>query len=277
MRRWGTYVGLFLVLTLMVAAGNALSQQAVTAQLTITNQNCRGGVQIAQFTWLKGSVPFAINLKVPPVNVAVGSSEQLSFELKDTPTAVNLQGTLEQEIPLDVTAPVGTTTQYECGLITLSLVGQTPPTTTPPGTTAPSGKAGLTQGMTPEQVAQALQLNGLAVRTEGDQNNPKLNDVNDPMLLGAQAPLSARLIFASSVTNTLRAVLSWDQPANDLDLLVIGIGGSSCFQLNPAGLLAELCDRAPFGPAFSPFGVFAVVVINWSFTNTQAYVLSLAG
>jgi len=253
-------VVLAILLVSLSVADTTLSQESVVkASLQVSNDRCKGGVQISQIVFLKTFIPIHIQILAPPIEVAVGTTKEFLFELKDTPTSASIKGTIERQRPLDVDVPVGKT-EYPCGIIQLSLVGAPPP---------PSEKP-IVPGQSLEQVLQTLQLRGVSTRIEGSQDKPKLSDVSEPMLLRAIAGSSAQLIWISS-PGTLRSVITWDNPAVDLDLIVFGFPGGFCFQLSPPGILAETCDR----PTPVPGMVFAVLIINWSLTP-QAYVLSLS-
>ncbi|HED03800.1 MAG TPA: hypothetical protein ENI60_03415 [Candidatus Fraserbacteria bacterium] len=266
-----------LVLLLLVALGSgvALTQQSQSGQATVKISNiCQESTLSISQLLLSG--PSFKSLKIiSGVALKPGGSASFNFNVSGTPTALTVVGAVDQRSFTSTFSPLalGSSQQDQSHCLQIFVTasgtgGQQPPPS--------QGKNGIVPGESLAQVQQLLQLRGIAIRTEGSQNKPKLSDVNDPMLLRALPPLNAQLIFVSSGTLTLRSLIAWDRPSTDLDLLVFGIGGSFCFQLNPAGILGEFCDRVPFGPVVSPIGVFAVLVINWS-PVTQAFVLSLAG
>ena len=116
----------------------------------------------------------------------------------------------------------------------------------------------------------------MTVKEKGNEAEPGFNfDPDDPMLIGSLGPFSATLMFVTSFSGTLRSVLTWDNPAVDLDLIIFGIGGTVCWKITPAGVLSELCDRAPWAPVFSPIGIFGVFIINFS-PSYQAYVRGMS-
>lgn len=262
MKRYIVIAGVVAVLFVSLSVADTMlpQQQVVKASLLVTNASCKGGVQISQIAFLKAALPIAIQIFSPPAEVPINTRREFVFELKDTPTSASIKGTIEREKPLDVNAAVGTT-QYPCGTIQLSLSGGQPP-----------GQKPIAPGQSLDQVLQVLKGLGFSIRQEGSKDKPKLGDVSEPMLVRAIAGLSAHVVFVSA-PGSLRSVITWDQPALDLDLIVFGLPGGFCFQLNAAGVLSETCDRPPSGPVLG--AVFAVVIINWSPTP-QAYVLSLS-
>jgi len=267
-------VALVLLLALTLGVGVAVTQQQTQSQATvqITNTCSQSTLTISAIV-LAGPSSKSTQL-VFGVALKPGDSKTFTLNVVETPTMLQVAGAVDQRSFVSTFSPLAIgspqTDRENCLQVLVNVSGGTgqPPTQ--------GGKSGLTAGQTADQVLQQLQLGGLSVRQQGSQSKPKLSDANDPLLLNALSPLSAQLIWVSSSSGTLSSVLTWDQPAVDLDLIVIGIAGTGCFELNPAGILAEICDRAPFGPVISPLGVFAVFIINWS-ASTQAFVLSLAG
>jgi len=75
--RWGV---LGLALVLMVAVGYGQAQQSTVQTIVqVSNDNCRGGVQISQFTFFKGSNLLAMKLFAPATEIAYQETRQ--FEL----------------------------------------------------------------------------------------------------------------------------------------------------------------------------------------------------
>lgn len=266
-------VALVLLLSVALGAGVAVTQQS-QGQATVGVMNIcdRSTLSLAQLI-LIGQSTKSIQI-VFGVSLKAGESKTFDFTINETPTQLQVVGTVDGRAftslfsPLTIGSPQ--TDKENCLQVLVNFSGAgtgQPPT---------GGKNGLTPGQSFDQVLQTLQTSGFTVSTEGSQTKPKLSDANDPMLIRALPPLNAQLLFVASATLTLRSVITWDRPAVDLDLIVIGIAGSFCFQLSGSGILAETCDRAPSGPVFSALGVFAVFIINWS-PSTQAFVLSLAG
>lgn len=267
-------VALVLLLTVALGAGVAVTQQSQgQATVQVTNICDRSTLNLAQLI-LIGQSTKSIQI-VFGVSLKAGESKTFDFTINETPTQLQVVGMVDQRAftslfsPLTIGSPQ--TDKENCLQVLVNVSGTgtgQPPTQ--------GGKNGINPGQSFDQVLQTLQASGFTVSTEGSQTKPKLSDANDPMLIRALPPLNAQLLFVASATLTLRSVITWDRPAVDLDLIVIGIAGSFCFQLSGSGILAETCDRAPSGPVFSPLGVFAVFIINWS-PSTQAFVLSLAG
>jgi len=275
--RWGV---LGLALALMVAVGYGQAQQStVEVVVQVSNDSCRGGVQIAQFTFLKGSALLAVRLVTPPIEVAYQETRQFKFELNDTPTAVNLRGTIGGQQPLDVTAPVGTT-EYECGVIELIVPGGTAPTE---GPQLPPELGGITPGMSPQQAISRLQANGFDLAVQGSEAEPKFGNVADPLIVGALGPGPLMGIgYWASGPGQLRSAVIFDRPAANMVLLVLSNMGGFCFSITPVGGgLTLFCDRpAAFAPATTfgggpvPGTVFLILVLKIG-GPTQPFVLSL--
>jgi len=256
---------LLLGLGLVSSSSGASADQQVEVTISFTNVCESATLTIQQIVLSAGK---SIDITFTSLPVRPGETVDFTRQLAFTPQRLGLSGTLDGQ-PFSVAfepLPVGTPVrdQGEVGgclevLVTLSGGPEEQP-----------GKKPISEGQSLQQVLQLLQLRGVSIRTEGSQTKPKLSDVSDPMLLRAIPGFSAQLIWVSS-PGTLRSVIAWDDPSVDLDLLVFGFG--ACFQLTPPGVLAEVCDRAPFGPV--PGTIFAVLVINWS-PVPQAYVLSLS-
>jgi hypothetical protein len=265
-------VALVLLLTVALGAGVAETQQSQgQATVQVTNNCDRGTLSLSQLV-LSGPSTKSIQIVIG-VALQPGQSKSFDFTINETPTQLLVVGAVDQRSFNSVFSPLtigkAQTDQANCLQVLVTFGGGTQP---PPE----GGKNGITPGEGVDQLLLTLQAHGVSVHQQGSQSKPKLGDAHDPMLLNALPPLSAQLIWVSSSSGTLSSVLTWDQPLVDLDLIVIGIGGSFCFALTPPGILAETCDRVPFGPVVSPIGVFAVFIINWS-PSTQAFVLSLAG
>jgi len=278
-RRWGV-LGLALVLMVAVGLGQA-QQSTVQVFVQVSNEGCRGGVQIAQFTFIKGSALLAVRLVTPPIEVAYQETRQFEFELNDTPTAVNLRGTIGGQQPLDVTAPVGTT-EYECGVIELIVPGEEPEPTE--GPELPPELGGIAPGMSPQQVISRLQLNGFDLEVQGSEAEPKLSDVSDPLMIGALGPGLTGVGYWVSGPGQLRAVVLGDRPGTNMVLLVVSNFAGFCLSLTPpGGGLTLFCDRpAAFAPLTTigggpvPGTVFLVLVLKIG-GSTQPFVLSLSG
>lgn len=276
-RSWGV---LGLVLALMVAVGYG-QQSTVEALVQVSNEGCRGGVQIAQFTFIKGSALLAVRLVTPPIEVAYHETRQFKFELSDTPTAVNLRGTIGGQQPLDVTAPVGTT-EYECGVIELTIPGEEAGPSE--GPQLPPELGGIAPGMSPQQAISRLQANGFDLVVQGSEAEPKLSDVSDPLMIGALGPGLTGIGYWVSGPGQLRAAVLGDRPMTNMVLLVVSNFAGFCLSLTPAGGgLALFCDRpAAFAPVTTigggpvPGTVFLILVLKIG-GPTQPFVLSLAG
>jgi hypothetical protein len=261
-------LSLLLLIGLTVTSGGA--QQQVEVVISFTNVCEEISITIQQIVLAAGR---SIDISFLTLQINPGETVDFTRQLAFTPERMGLQGTFDgQSFSLTVDPlPIGTPfrDQGEVGGCLEMLVvvsgGEQPPT-------PPPGEKPIAPGQSLEQVIEVLQAMGINVRQEGSQTSPKLPNVDDPMLLRAIAGLSAQLLWVSA-PGSLRSVISWDNPAVDLDLIVFAFPFGFCFQLNPAGLLAEICDRPPFGPV--PGAVFAVLIINWSLTP-QAYVLALS-
>jgi hypothetical protein len=261
-------VGLvFLILTGLVLGG-AAQQQEVMATLEITNI-CKEDLTISAITFTKDFMPIFTQLIIPPASIPPRGTRTFGpYELKTTPNDLTLKGYLAGR-PFSITImPLLPNTPYtykeQCLQVIAYFEVEVPP--------QPEVKP-YREGMSLEDVKTTLLAKGISIREKGTQAEPGFNfDPDDPMLIGALAPFSATLMFVTS-PGTLRAVLTWDNPTVDLDLIIFGIGGTWCWQIAPAGILAELCDRPPQAPVWSPMGVFAVFIINLS-PSFQAYVLT---
>jgi hypothetical protein len=261
-------VGLIALLGSGLASSNALTQQQ-QVQLTVSISNvCRENTLTITLIQFSSSNNLDVNITVIQINP--GETKDFAKTLAFTPTALTISGAVGQtafKVTFDPLKLNTTLTDNGEARGCLQLIVKTGTGgTTPP----PTGQKPIAEGQSLNQVLAAIQGMGVSVSQEGSESNPKLPNVNDPMLLRVISGFSAQLLFVTA-PGTLRSVITWDRPAVDLDLLVFGFG--FCFQLNPAGVLAEICDRAPFGPV--PGVVFAVLIINWSATPT-AYVLSLS-
>jgi hypothetical protein len=265
---------LFIGLIALLASGFATSsaqtqQQQVSLTVAISNVCTGNTVLTIQAIQLSNSSG-ASSLQLFPLGeqIQAGQTKEFPKTLNFTPTILTLVGLINQtpfSVKFDPLALNTTLRDDGAARGCLQVVVKT----ATGGTTQP-GEKPVREGQNLDQVLAALQTLGVSVSTEGSQANPKFPDVDDPMLLRVIGGLSAQLLFVSA-PGTLRSVITWDRPAVDLDLIVLGFG--FCFQLTPPGVLAETCDRAPFGPV--PGVVFAVLIINWSATAT-AYVLSLS-
>jgi hypothetical protein len=270
--RWLT-LGVALLFSFGLISSNALTQgQQVTVTLTFTNICEDTLLTLTQIVLQSG---LSLHISVERIELPPGQSYELTRELSFTPRTLTVVGFVDREEfkvtfdPLIYNQPFRDQGEARgCLQIFATLSGgETPPPTAPPTEAKP-----IVPGQNLNQVLATLQARGMSVRQEGSQSNPKLGDVSDPMLLRAISGFSAQLLWVSA-PGTLRSVITWDNPSVDLDLIVFGFPFGFCFQLNPAGILAETCDRAPFGPVSGT--VFAVLVINWS-PLPQAYVLSLS-
>ncbi len=263
---WITLLGLGLI------APGALTQgQQVEVTLRFRNVCEDARFAIQQIAFVAGR-----SLDLSIVSLVLGPGETVEFrrELSFVPERLGVSGTFNNQTfsvefaPLPTERPVRDGGEVG-GCLEVFAVLEGTATQPPPGQ-PPSGPKPIAPGQSLQQVLLALQAQGFQIRQEGSEANPKLRDLNDPMFLRAIPGFHVQVLWVSA-PGTLRSVITWDNPAVDLDLLVFGFG--ACFQLTPPGVLAELCDRAPSAPV--PGVVFAVVIINWS-PLPQAYVLSLS-
>ncbi len=268
--RWLT-LGAALLLSFGLISSNALtqSQQQVTVTLTFTNV-CDAYLVLTQIVLQSG---LSVHVSIQRIELPYNQPVELTYQLAFTPQTLTIVGTMNGQDfkavidPLPYNEPFRVKETDGCLQVLATLAGEEVPPSPPPPTEKP-----ITPGMDLNSVLAVLQAQGVSVRQEGSQTSPKLGDVSDPMLLRAISGFSAQLLWVSA-PGTLRSVITWDNPAVDLDLIVFGLPFGFCFQLNPAGILAEVCDRPPFGPVSGT--VFAVLIINWS-PLPQAYVLSLS-
>lgn len=290
MKRSRLWLLVGLVGALMMGLGyGPLAQQVISATAAISNLSCRGGVQIVQLVWLQHQTPIATQIFTPPVVIPFEAKREFKFELRGTPTALQVRGafvvTAGQATALELIVPVGQETKYECGTILATVAGQQPqPPTGQP--TLPPGLPPLTPGMTPQQLISALQAAGATVEVQGSQDKPKIGNADDPLVLGALGPgLQAIGYWVSSGTGQLRAAVMYDRPATSVVLWVVGIPTlATCFSVPPpGGGLTVFCDRPAFFAPFTTFNggpvpgvVFFVLVIKVG-GPTMPFVLSLAG
>jgi len=275
-RSWGV---LILALAVLFAFGYGQAQQPVQAVVIVSNEVCKGGVQLVQFVFLRDGVPFAIKLFAPAVEIGLGERQEFSFELAERPTAVNIRGMIEQQRPLDVTAPLGVT-EYECGLIEFLIVGEEVPPEEPQ---LPPELRGISPGMTPQQILALLQARGFELVIQGSEAQPKISDVDDPLIIGALGPaILTGVGYWVSGPGQLRAAVLTDRPGTNMVLLVISNLGL-CFSLTPpGGGVALFCDRpAAFAPVTTfgggpvPGTVFLVLILKIG-GPTMPFVLSLS-
>lgn len=262
-------VGLIVLLVSGFVTSSALTQQQVQVTVSISNI-CKENTLTIQIIQLSSGNSIDLQTFIPGEQIRAGETRDFTRTLAFTPSRLTIRGVIDQTgfsvtfDPLVLNTPVRDQGEARGCLQVTVKTGDTG------GTTQPPGQKPVAPGQSLDQVLGSLQGLGVSVSTEGSQANPKLPDVDDPMLLRSIGGFSAQLLFVSA-PGTLRSVITWGSPAVDLDLIVIGFG--FCFQLTPPGVLAETCDRAPSGPV--PGAVFAVIIINWSATP-QAYVLSLS-
>jgi len=263
-------VGLGVLVGLGLVSGGALTQsQTVEVQLTFRNVCEQSTLTIQQIALTAGR---SLDLSIVLIQLGPGESAQFERRLSFVPTRLTVSGQLDGRTfsvefePLPTDRPARDQGEVGGCLEVFAVIegGETQPPPPSPG------QKPIVEGQSLQQVLVALQAQGFQIRQEGSETNPKLRDLSDPMFLRAIPAFNVQVLWVSA-PGTLRSVITWDNPAVDLDLLVFGFG--ACFQLTPPGVLAELCDRAPSAPV--PGVVFAVVIINWS-PLPQAYVLSLS-
>ena len=261
---------------LLLFSSSALTQsESQPFEIQLTNVCSQGTLIVNTISLEAEGAILPIQLTVTNVQIQPGQTVTQSGSTTVTPTRLRVLGTFNGENyaatfdPLQFnTALNDTSVAGGCLQALVEFAGSNDGggTTQPPTT----GTKPVVSGQTLDQVIASLAGSGIPLDIDGSQANPKIGNVDDPQLLRLATAFSAQLIWVSA-PGQLRSVINWDNPNVDLDLLVFGLG--ACFQLNGTGLLAETCDRAPFGPV--PGNVFAVIVINWSAAN-QAFVLSLS-
>ncbi len=269
------------MLAISLIGAMSFPTQAQTTVIKLVFRNlCRDHITIQQVALQRG---MAFSLLRTNKALAPGERWEIQAEANFQPEKLSLlvvigRQTLKATIsPIPYGTPVVPRELQGCLEVTAfapGMTGEAPgPTYPPTQPTPPTHEKPITPGMNLDQVLSTLRARGIQIREEGSKDRPKLAGVDDPMLLRAINGFSAHLIWVSA-PGSLRSVILWDNPAVDLDLIVFGLFPFGfCFQLTPPGILAELCDRAPFGPVSG--SVFAVIVINWT-PQTQAYVLSLS-
>jgi len=300
MRRFFSIVALLAVLAVgLLPTGNALSQASTAGVQTQGNEptlfmsnNCSIQVVVGSLTWFNNNNVARLQLSIPPVSIPSGQTVQFLFDedgVSDVvPTSVQITGSEGgQDFVLTVEANNTASTQcinasYRTGGTQDNGGGQTevPNNTQVP---VPAEVDGL-QGLTPDQAIATLQSRGVQVDVQGSQANPKLGNVDDPLILGALGSgFQASAVWVSA-PGQLRASITYDQPNANMVLMVIG--GGFCLGLSPTflgiGGLSVGCDRpaalAPFttiggGPV--PGFVFLVLTIKLG-GPTLPYVLSLS-
>lgn len=263
-------VGLGVLVGLGLVSGGALTQsQTVEVQLTFRNVCEQPTLTIQQIALTAGR---SLDLSLVNITIPPGGSARFERRIGFVPARLTLSGQIDGRTfsvefePLPTDKPARDPGAAGGCLEVFAVIEGGGPSSPQP----PPGQKPIFEGQSLQQVLSALQAQGFQIRQEGSEANPKLRDLRDPMFLRAIPAFNAQVLWVSA-PGTLRAVIAWDNPVVDLDLLVFGFG--ACFQLTPPGVLAELCDRAPSAPV--PGIVFAVVIINWSLLP-QAYVLSLS-
>ncbi len=282
---WRLWIVLVLVAMLLPVFGYGQTQQGqYEVVLEVSNEACRQ-VQIVQFIFLVGESPFASQFAIPPATISMRQARQFTFQMAQRPTAIRIRGTVDGQQTLDVTVGLGTT-EYTCGTITMRIVGETPPEEGPVDglPDLPSELRGIQPGMRPEQVVNQLRDRGFEVEIQGSEEQPKLGDVDDPLLIGALGPgLTVTGYWVSTSGGTLRAAVLHDRPLSSVFLIVVtnfldlGIAWSPT-----GGGLGVFLDRpmamAPgtnFGDA--PLsGTAALVLVVKLGGPAQPYVLSLS-
>ncbi len=299
MRRFFSIAALIAVLAVgLLPTGDALPQASTTGVQTQSNNptlfvsnQCSVTVNVAQLSWVDGSTLAKLELKIPATNVPSGQTVEFPFDETGNsdvvPTSVQLAGT-EGGQPYNLTVEANSTATTQCISASYRTGGGTQgggQTEVPNNTDVPvpAEVSGL-QGLTPDQAIATLQSRGAQVDVQGSQANPKLGNVDDPLILGALAPgFQASAVWVSA-PGQLRASVTYDQPNANMVLMVIG--GGFCLSLSPTflgiGGLSVSCDRpaalAPFttvggGPV--PGFVFLVLTIKIG-GPTLPYVLSLS-
>ncbi len=268
--------------------GAVWGQTSIPATLTVSNDNCPGGVQITQIFWVRDGTPLHVQLFSPAVTIRQGEKRDFQFELSATPTAAIVRGQavlfVAPAVPFEVNVPVGSTVQYQCGTMTAAIGAQPTP---PAGQLQlPPQLAGLRPEMTPAQLIAALRAAGAEVEEQGSQARPKLSDTEDPLLIGAfGAGFQAVGIWASSGTGQLRAAVVYDRPTAPIYLWVVGIPTLAWCVSTPApgGCLEVSCDKpaafepfTTFGTAPVPGTVFFILIIKLG-GPAMPYVLALSG
>ena len=267
---------LALLAVVFLYSGSALTQsESQPFEIQLTNVCSQGVISLNLISLEVEGSPFPIQATVTNVQIQPGQTITQNGTTTVTPTRLRVLGSFNGESFAATFEPL----QFNVALNDTSVAGgclqalvQFNASNDGGGTTQPptTGTKPIVSGQTLDQVIASLSANGIPLDVDGSQANPKIGNVDDPQLLRLATAFSAQLIWVSA-PGQLRSVINWDNPNVDLDLLVFGLG--ACFQLNGTGLLAETCDRAPFGPVVG--NVFAVIVINWSAAN-QAFVLSLS-
>lgn len=300
MRKFFSISALIAILAVsLISTGDALTQSSTTGVQTQANDptlfvsnQCSVTVAVGQIAWFSGNTLVKLELKVPPTNIPSGQTVEFPFDEEGdsdvVPTSVQVLGTEGgQNFNLTVEANSTATTQcinasYRTGR-TNNDNGQSEVPNTQTDVPVPAEVAGL-QGLTPDQAIATLQSRGVQVDVQGSQANPKLGNVDDPLIIGALASgFQASAVWVSA-PGQLRAAVTYDQPAANVVMLVFG--GGFCLSLSPTflgvGGLSVNCDRAAALAPFTTIGggpvpgfVFLVLTIKLG-GPTLPYVLSLS-
>jgi len=238
-RRLGT-LGILLVVVLMSFAGAYGQQQApVEGTLRISNTDCSGGVQITQLVYLRNDAP--VRLQILSALIRLGETREFPFELSVPPTSVLIRGSAGGQT-FEVNAQIGQT-QYTCGTIQLLVSGESAPPTDG-DVQLPPELSGIEPGMAPQQVLSRLQMNGFDLDVQGSAANPKLGDVDDPLIIGVLGPgFLTGVAYWVSAPGQLRAALIHDRPTANVVLIVVSNFGFSLSLTPPGGGLVLFSDR----------------------------------
>ena len=281
-----------LVVTLALIATGQVSM-AVTTRVRVSNENCKGAVQVSKFIFQRGGFPIGIKVLSPPRRVELDQTRTFTFELGNQPTAVTVNGQDDRGRGFNVGVETGGRAEYQCGLITLTSSGEQPSQDDRQSGTGQTGQGqarlpsrlqGISPGSSPQSVLSQLRSRGADLEVQGSRNNPKLGNVADPMLIGSLGSGFAATAYWVNGPGQLRAVVTWDRPSSSHVLLVVSNSLNFCASVTPTGGGLEVSCDAPaaneplttIGTAPVPGSTFLVVAVKLS-GPSQHYVLSLSG
>lgn len=297
MRKFFSISALIAILAVsLISTGDALTQSSTTGVQTQANgptlfvsNTCSTNALVGQIAWFVNNT--LVRLQIVPTTIPGGNTAEYPFDEDGDdnriPTTVQVTGSAGGQ-PFNLTVEANNTATAECvnasyrtGGTTDNGQSEVPNTQT--DVPVPAEVDGL-QNLTPDQAIATLQSRGVQVDVQGSQANPKLGNVDDPLILGALASgFQASAVWVSA-PGQLRASVTYDQP--NANIVMIVIGGGFCLSLSPTflgiGGLNVSCDRAAALAPFTTIGggpvpgfVFLVLTIKLG-GPTLPYVLSLS-
>ncbi|MFO8034798.1 MAG: hypothetical protein R6U88_06590 [Candidatus Bipolaricaulota bacterium] len=294
LRKCALAMSLLLLLVLVPTFAQAQSQASsdadpIEARVTVRNDTCREGVTVNRIIWVRNVVPLMVQLT--QTTIRMETSRDFQAELTATPTEVQVQGSVGERA-FEVTVPVGREERYDCGWVR-AVVEEEPgpgpgPGPGPEGPELPPGmpRPGISAGMSPDQIVTALEVAGATGEVQGSEDQPKLGDADDPILVRAFASgLSFSAVWVTA-TPSLRASVTHDRPNAFIWLWVVPVPNfwnTAMAWSPPTGGLSVTVDRPQ---AFQPLtslgdapvtgNLFFVLIVKWDTGPPMPYVLSLS-